>query len=56
MRREPARPGDQRHTHADTRKITAQLGWRPRTGLDDGLARQWEWQAETAPAGLACVG
>jgi UDP-glucose 4-epimerase len=43
---EPARPGDQRHTLADTTKLTQRLGWRPRTSLDEGLARQWEWQAK----------
>jgi len=49
VRREPARPGDQRHTSAITDKITADLGWYPRTRLDDGLARQWEWQSAAAP-------
>jgi nucleoside-diphosphate-sugar epimerase len=46
VRREPARPGDQRNTRADTSKITAHLGWRPTTPLDEGLALQWEWQAQ----------
>jgi nucleoside-diphosphate-sugar epimerase len=51
VRREPARPGDQRNTRADTSKITADLGWRPTTPLDEGLALQWEWQAqESHPA------
>ena len=45
-----ARPGDQRHTLANTSKITAHLGWRPRTTLNDGLARQWAWQAEELAA------
>jgi nucleoside-diphosphate-sugar epimerase len=44
VRREPARPGDQRYTFADTAKLTGHLGWSPRTSLDDGLARQWAWQ------------
>jgi nucleoside-diphosphate-sugar epimerase len=39
-----ARHGDQRHTFADTARLTAHLGWRPRTPLAEGLARQWEWQ------------
>ncbi len=42
--REPARPGDQRYTFADTTRLRAHLGWEPRTRLDEGLARQWEWQ------------
>jgi nucleoside-diphosphate-sugar epimerase len=44
IRREPARPGDQRHTCADTCKLTRHLGWQPRVGLDEGLARQVAWQ------------
>src|SRR6185312_1575504 len=44
VRREPARAGDQRVTVADTSKVLRHLGWKPRVGLDDGLARQVEWQ------------
>jgi nucleoside-diphosphate-sugar epimerase len=44
VRQEPARAGDQRYTCADTAKLRTHLGWEPRVGLDDGLARQWDWQ------------
>lgn len=44
VRREPARPGDQRFTGADTGKLFRHLGWQPRVGLDEGLARQVAWQ------------
>jgi nucleoside-diphosphate-sugar epimerase len=44
IQQEPARPGDQRHTCADTGKLQRHLDWQPRTSLDEGLARQWEWQ------------
>jgi nucleoside-diphosphate-sugar epimerase len=44
IRREPPRSGDQRTTFADTTKLTRHLGWTPTVGLDDGLARQVEWQ------------
>lgn len=44
----PARLGDQRQTTADTAKLRSHLGWQPRTALDDGLARQWAWQAAAA--------
>ncbi len=44
VRREPARPGDQRVTAADTTKLLRHFGWQPRVGLDEGLARQVEWQ------------
>jgi nucleoside-diphosphate-sugar epimerase len=48
--RQPARPGDQRHTCADTTKIQRHLGWSPLVELDSGLARQVAWQQS---AGLA---
>jgi UDP-glucuronate 4-epimerase len=37
-----ARPGDQRRTLADTRKIRSQLGWEPKVSLREGLKRQVE--------------
>jgi len=47
VRREPARPGDQRVTGADTSKLTEHLGWRAKVGLDEGLAHQVAWQQGT---------
>jgi nucleoside-diphosphate-sugar epimerase len=44
VRREAARTGDQRYTGADTSKLFRHLGWQPRIGLDEGLARQSAWQ------------
>lgn len=41
---EPPRHGDQLQTAASTSKIGSQLGWAPRTSLNEGLARQWAWQ------------
>jgi nucleoside-diphosphate-sugar epimerase len=46
IRQEAARPGDQRYTFADTTKLTRHLGWKPRIGLDEGLARQIDWQRQ----------
>jgi nucleoside-diphosphate-sugar epimerase len=46
FRQKPARPGDQMNACANTTKIRQQLGWTPQTSLDEGLARQWEWQAK----------
>lgn len=40
----PARRGDQLATGADVSKLTRHVGWKPTTGIDDGLARQVEWQ------------
>lgn len=42
----PERPGDQRHTFADTTKLRRHLGWEPAVGLDEGLARQVQWQRD----------
>ena len=46
---EPARPGDQRSTFADTGKLLRHLGWRAQTGLDEGLRKQVEWQRTAHP-------
>jgi nucleoside-diphosphate-sugar epimerase len=48
IRREPARPGDQRYTFADTGKLQRHLGWQPRVMLDLGLAEQVAWQRRLA--------
>ena len=45
VRREPPVPGDQRRTKADTSRIGGELGWEPRTSLEDGLRAQWQWAA-----------
>jgi nucleoside-diphosphate-sugar epimerase len=37
--------GDVRRTRADVSKAAAELGWRPTTGLADGLRAQWDWVA-----------
>jgi nucleoside-diphosphate-sugar epimerase len=44
VRREAARPGDQRVTGADTSKLLSHLNWQAEVGLDEGLARQAHWQ------------
>jgi nucleoside-diphosphate-sugar epimerase len=48
VRQEPARPGDQRQSLADTTKLRNHVGWEPRISLDEGLARQWQWQRQVA--------
>src|SRR5262249_36844296 len=52
VRQEPRRPGDQRQTGADTGKLQRHLGWQPRVALEEGLARQTEWQRTLVPAAL----
>jgi nucleoside-diphosphate-sugar epimerase len=44
IERHPNRPGDQLATGADVTKLYRHLGWKPTTPLDEGLARQVEWQ------------
>jgi nucleoside-diphosphate-sugar epimerase len=48
VKMEPARPGDQRQTFADTGKLRRHFGWQAKIGLDEGLKRQWDWQRESA--------
>ncbi len=43
IEREPARPGDQRHTSADVGRARAALGYEPRVEPSEGLRRQVEW-------------
>ena len=47
----PERAGEQREALADTRKARRELGWEPRTSLEDGLRAQVEWQRQTAVVG-----
>ena len=37
-------------TNADTTRIRSDLGWEPKTSLDDGLRAQWEWASATVGA------
>ena len=43
--------GDVRRTRADVSRIRAALGWKPGTGLEDGLARMWSWASGRVAAG-----
>jgi nucleoside-diphosphate-sugar epimerase len=55
IEREPARPGDQRHTSADVGRARAALGYEPHVEPSDGLARQVAWhlarRGAAAPTG-----
>ncbi len=44
IERKPNRTGDQVATAADVTKLYRHLGWKPTTGLDEGLSAQIEWQ------------
>src|SRR5712692_1038950 len=39
----PPRPGDVRHSMADTRAAAAELGYAPRFSIEEGLRRTLEW-------------
>ena len=39
----PARPGDLMRSVLDPGLAAAQLGWRPETSLEAGLAETWSW-------------
>jgi UDP-glucuronate 4-epimerase len=45
LRHGPRAPGDLARTSADTSRALAELGWRPQTGLEEGLRAHWEWAA-----------
>lgn len=42
---EPARPGDVRHTLADTSAIRTALTWAPRVSIEEGLAHVLAWRS-----------
>jgi UDP-glucuronate 4-epimerase len=43
IRREAPQKGDMRDTYADTSLAQADLGFRPKTTLADGLAAEYAW-------------
>jgi len=45
VERHGAASGDVRRTRADVSKAERELGWRPTTGVEDGLRAQWAWVA-----------
>ncbi len=45
MNREEGKPGDVRSTEADCRLAHDALDFIPKTSLEEGLAKQWEWLA-----------
>jgi UDP-glucose 4-epimerase len=40
---DPVQKGDMRHTYADTSLAKADLGFKPATDLEHGLAAEYEW-------------
>ena len=42
----PHRPGEQQESFIDIAKAGRELAWRPRVGLEEGLARSYEWFAD----------
>jgi len=48
--RAPRVEGDVTRTAADTSRIEADLGWKPRTSFEEGLGAQWIWAADRVAA------
>ncbi len=46
----PAPASEPRVTCADIGRARRLLGYEPRTGLDEGLARLWDWYRESVGA------
>jgi len=43
IERMPMQPGDVERTWADLTRSSSELGYRPTTSLEEGIARQWAW-------------
>lgn len=43
VRHAPPRPGDIRHSYADISRAVEEMGWSPRTGLEEGLRKTAEY-------------
>ena len=44
---DPVQKGDMRHTYADTSLAQADLGFTPAVTLEEGLAKEYRWLADT---------
>ena len=44
---DPAQKGDMRHTYADTSLARQDLGFSPTVSLEEGLAAEHQWLAQT---------
>lgn len=49
----PERKGDQKYTGADVSKLTRHTGWKPKVGIDEGLALQLAWQSQPSLSRVA---
>ncbi len=43
LKRYDRQKGDVRHTQASTEQARKKIGYLPRVGLEEGLAREWDW-------------
>ncbi|HYD00053.1 MAG TPA: GDP-mannose 4,6-dehydratase [Phycisphaerales bacterium] len=48
IRHEPASMGDVERTFADLTRSRQELGYSPRVGFDEGVARQWAWAQQSS--------
>ncbi|MCC6580430.1 MAG: GDP-mannose 4,6-dehydratase [Phycisphaeraceae bacterium] len=49
--RKPMQPGDVERTWADLARSRSELGYAPKTTLEDGIRKQWEWMQAQANEG-----
>ena len=47
LRLAPARAGDVRHSRGDISRARAELGFAPKVGFEEGLARTLEWYKQS---------
>lgn len=50
----PARPGELLRSAVSAERAARDLGWRPATGLQDGMRGVWEWMRAGTPVRAAC--
>ena len=52
IRHEEDQKGDVRHTMSDTTAVREALGYSPKVGIEEGLAREVEWMREMLASGI----
>lgn len=55
IRAVPEAAGDVHHTRADLTRSRAELGYEPRTRLEEGLQRQWAWFSDRPKNAVVCA-
>lgn len=56
IQRLPMQPGDVERTWADLSRSEAELGYKPTTSLEEGIAKQWQWYQEAVSGAAGAAG